>query len=341
MIAQIPTLTNLLRLALKKLLRDPKRLKLAHPIIIPCPPHALLGVQPAFPSHACPASLVLFGRRPFFAISCRSSIFSFALHTPSSYCASSHHHTLRIPLFRLSRLLTFLDLPNHSLESLANILVISRRSFHETAAQLVGQLFPVRGGDLALFGTEVGFVGYDHEGDGVGAQMIQNLIPNNPHHLKTLLGRNTIHNHIPMNADKMFGIEDRVFVLAGRVDDFYGEVLGAVADHFAEGVFYRGVVAVDEVAVDELHGEGGFADRSTPNNSHFALFLLRRHDLDPFDLHSRADSKCYSVLSRESERRKKEVSAGVEQERSEVALLKKKVERNSVVIVPRAILGSC
>jgi len=43
------------------------------------------------------------------------------------------------------------------------------------------------------------------------------------------------------------------------VDDFGGEVLLLVADYFAEGVFDGWVVALDEVAIDVAHCQGGFA----------------------------------------------------------------------------------
>lgn len=89
--------------------------------------------------------------------------------------------------------------------------------------------------------------------------MIQNLVPYNPHHLPTLLTRDRIYNHVPMDPDEVLAVEYRVFILTRGVDDLDGEVLVAVADDFAEGVFDGGVVGVDEVAVDVLHGEGGFA----------------------------------------------------------------------------------
>jgi hypothetical protein len=89
--------------------------------------------------------------------------------------------------------------------------------------------------------------------------VIENLIPNNPDHLETLLAADRVHNHVPMNANKMLAVENTVLVLAGGVDHLDGEVMVAVADHFAESVFDRRVVGVDEVPVDVLHCEGGFA----------------------------------------------------------------------------------
>ncbi len=90
-------------------------------------------------------------------------------------------------------------------------------------------------------------------------QMIQDLIPDDAAHVEALLAAHAVHNHVAVDADEVLAVEDRVLVLARRVDDFGREVLVAVADHFAEGVFYRGVVGVDEVAVDVADREGGFA----------------------------------------------------------------------------------
>lgn len=83
--------------------------------------------------------------------------------------------------------------------------------------------------------------------------MIQDLIPNNPTHLKALLAPYTVHNHVPMDPNEVLAVQDAVLVLARRVDDLYAEVVVAVPDHFAECVLDRGVIGVDEVAVDVLY----------------------------------------------------------------------------------------
>lgn len=90
-------------------------------------------------------------------------------------------------------------------------------------------------------------------------QVIQNLVSNNAHHLETLLAANRVDNHVAMNADEVFGVENAVLVLAGGVDHLDGKVMLAVADDFAESVLDSRVVGVDKVAVNVLHCEGGFA----------------------------------------------------------------------------------
>lgn len=46
--------------------------------------------------------------------------------------------------------------------------------------------------------------------------------------------------------------------LAGGIDDLGSIIYAFVADDFAEGILDRGIIALDEVAVDELHGERRF-----------------------------------------------------------------------------------
>lgn len=56
--------------------------------------------------------------------------------------------------------------------------------------------------------------------------------------------------------------------LSSRVDNFRSKILSLKPDHFAEGVLDCRVVALNEVAIDELHGQRGFAYmRGTPSVS--------------------------------------------------------------------------
>ena len=137
--------------------------------------------------------------------------------------------------------------------------------------------------------------------------MIQDLISDDAHHLEALLAANRVDDHVAVDANEVLGVEDAVFILAGGVDHLDGKVMVAVADDLAESVLDGRVVGVDKVAVDVLHCEGGFAcarvvfvrrrvpfagcwrrdesgrrggihtDRSTANDGHLALLLLRRH----------------------------------------------------------------
>jgi hypothetical protein len=63
----------------------------------------------------------------------------------------------------LTRVLGPLHLGNHELKRLLYILVVARAGFSPRAFELCGKGTTVFGGDLALFGAEVGFVAYDDE----------------------------------------------------------------------------------------------------------------------------------------------------------------------------------
>ena len=89
--------------------------------------------------------------------------------------------------------------------------------------------------------------------------MIQDLIANDPTHLKALLTRNRVDDHVAVDANKVLAVKYGVLVLTRGINDLDGEVMVAVADHLAEGIFDGRVVRVDKVAVDVLDCEGGFA----------------------------------------------------------------------------------
>jgi hypothetical protein len=92
-------------------------------------------------------------------------------------------------------------------------------------------------------------------------EVVKDLVPDDADHLEALLAADRVDDHVAVDSDEVLGVEDAVLVLAGGVDHLDGEVVVAVADHFAEGVFDGRVVRVDKVAVDVLDCEGGLAWR--------------------------------------------------------------------------------
>lgn len=89
--------------------------------------------------------------------------------------------------------------------------------------------------------------------------MVENLVPYDPAHFKTLLAGHRVYDHVAMDPNKVLAVQNRVLVLAGRIDDLQPKVLVPISNHFAECVFDRGVVGIDEMAVDVLDCEGAFA----------------------------------------------------------------------------------
>jgi hypothetical protein len=99
-----------------------------------------------------------------------------AIFNPHWHCAwivshllSLHDRTLGVALFRLTSFLAFLDLSDHAFESFSDILVVTCACFGEAAAQFFGEFLAIGEGDLALFGTQIGLVADNCEGDGIGA----------------------------------------------------------------------------------------------------------------------------------------------------------------------------
>lgn len=120
--------------------------------------------------------------------------------------------------------------------------------------------------------------------------MIQDLLPDDADHFEGLLRGDRVDDHVAVDTDEVFGVEDGVFVLEFVVRvcvgmtycprsasltkcaqifvvthltccvyDFCCEILALVADDFGEGVLDRWVVALHKVAVDIANREGGFA----------------------------------------------------------------------------------
>lgn len=89
--------------------------------------------------------------------------------------------------------------------------------------------------------------------------MIKDLIPNDSAHLKALLAGDRVDNHVAVYTDKMLAVEYSILILASCINDLDRKVLVFVSNDFAEGVLDRGVVGVDEMAVNVLNREGALA----------------------------------------------------------------------------------
>lgn len=65
---------------------------------------------------------------------------------------TSHEHAFVAPGW-LVGILRLLNLPDHEIKRLADILIVPRAGLGVCALELLGQLFPLLQGDLALVGT--------------------------------------------------------------------------------------------------------------------------------------------------------------------------------------------
>lgn len=76
-----------------------------------------------------------------------------------------HDLTPTLAASGLTRVLASLDLLNQELEGLLDVLVIPCTGLCPAALELLRELLAVFGGNLALFGTEIGFVANNDKGD--------------------------------------------------------------------------------------------------------------------------------------------------------------------------------
>lgn len=118
-------------------------------------------------------------------------------------------------------------------------------------------------------------------------KVVEDLVTENANHVERLLGGDRVDQNIAVNANKVFRVQNAVFILViimltlaaysssflskglcccmtssyltSSVDDLGSIILSLIFDNLAERVFDGGVVAFDKVAVDELDCYGGFA----------------------------------------------------------------------------------
>ena len=88
--------------------------------------------------------------------------------------------------------------------------------------------------------------------------MVEDLVADHADHIEGVSAANGVDEHVAVDADEVLVVEDGVFVLAGRVDDFHRVVMVLVVDNLAERVFDGRVVGVDKVTVDILDRKGAF-----------------------------------------------------------------------------------
>lgn len=83
--------------------------------------------------------------------------------------------------------------------------------------------------------------------------MVQNFVSNDLYHFECWERGHGVHKHVPVDPNEMLRIQDTVFILACCVDNFCLKLMAIILNRLTEGVFDRRIVAVNEVAVDELN----------------------------------------------------------------------------------------
>jgi hypothetical protein len=154
----------------------------------------------------------------------------------------SLHDNALAPASGLTRVLAPLHLSNHKLKGFEYVLIVPCTRLGPRALEFFGKGFAVFGGDLALFGTEVGLVAHDDNGDpidgldvaggqfsaytaqiwrkgkkcrGYTYKVVQDLVTDDACHFVALFAGDRVDNDVAMNTNEMFRIEDAVLILEG------------------------------------------------------------------------------------------------------------------------------
>lgn len=163
--------------------------------------------------------------------------------------------------FRTALCGALIRLAEHSLECLCDVGIVSGADLDPSGLELCGELLCFGLGDLPL-DMQIALLTNNDTGDGFGARVIEDLVVDGLDHVEAIAGCDAVDEHVAVDANGVFGIENRVFILAGCVDDVAVVFLALVGDGFLEDVFNGGVVRVDKGVFDVSNDQGGFACES-------------------------------------------------------------------------------
>ena len=163
--------------------------------------------------------------------------------------AASHDDTLAWLWFGSSLLSALVRLPKHGLESLGHICIVSCADLDPCGLELRCQLLSLCLADLPLH-VQIALLPDNDTGHGLGSGVVQDLVVDSLDHVEAITRGDAVDEHVAVNANGVFRIEDRVLILAGSVDDVAVVFLASVRDGLLEDVFDSGVVRVDKSVLD-------------------------------------------------------------------------------------------
>lgn len=111
--------------------------------------------------------------------------------------------------------------------------------------ELCGKLLALGLGNLSL-DVQIALLTNNDARNRFGTGVIQNLVVDGLNHVKAITGGDAVYEHVTVDADGVFGVEDRVFILACCVDDIAIIFLALVGDCLLEDVLDGRVVRVDK-----------------------------------------------------------------------------------------------
>ena len=158
---------------------------------------------------------------------------AFTTRSGSRPCSFRSHHAAFVVTRRLAGVLRLFHLAHHKLKGLGDVIIQPGAGLGESALEFFRQRSSLVGGDLSLLGLQVALVADNDQRNPVGTlylpsvgragnsarractyEVVQNLFPDHSNHVEGLLRGDRVHQHVSMNADEVFRVQDAVFVLS-------------------------------------------------------------------------------------------------------------------------------
>lgn len=126
---------------------------------------------------------------------------------------------------------------------LTDILIVPGARLDERCVELLGEGLALRPCYAALR-IQVALLANNDTGDPLLATLVENLLVKSQDHVKRLARRDRVDEHVTVDADGVFGREERKLVLASSVDNFAVVLHAVVLDRLLAGSLNGGVVGV-------------------------------------------------------------------------------------------------
>ena len=144
---------------------------------------------------------------------------------------------------------TFVRLSKHGLERLGDVGIVTRADLDPRRLELRSELLALCLGDLPLY-MQVALLADNNAGDRLGACVVEDLVVDSLDHVEAIAGSDAVDEHVTVDADGVFRVEDRILVLACCVDDIAVVFLPFVGDGLLKDVLDGRVVRIDKGVLD-------------------------------------------------------------------------------------------
>ena len=169
------------------------------------------------------------------------------------------------------------DFADDELEDVRDTLVVLCRGLDKGTAPGVCERLCLVAGDLA-FKLEVAFVSDEDAGDGCGAGDVEDLVADDLEGLKRVHRGHRVDENVPVDAQRILRVENRVVVLPGSVGNLQVIPLAVHVKRLFKHSLDRRVVRVGKHIVHKPDRQARLAHSPEPKHSHLSsldMSLLR------------------------------------------------------------------